>query len=252
MSQCFNPRPRTGGDELLMIPSSKSDGFNPRPRTGGDPPRARQIEIRGDVSIHAPARGATKYASPEQTETYLFQSTPPHGGRPKVYPKPDPGIPVSIHAPARGATSSIIVTVTPEIGFNPRPRTGGDFSEGCFWPKSGAFQSTPPHGGRPPLSTARSTTARFQSTPPHGGRLRPFKCCLGNHFGGVFREPLGFTLSASVRRSNLLSETELRKSITSIANLPAKECALAVRVRRSKGRPHHNRVSRRGVRRGPP
>ena len=79
--------------------------FNPRPRTGGDPgPRCRRIAVR--VSIHAPARGATVLGhghvdhghgvsihAPARGATTLvpepysgfgkFQSTPPHGGRPR-------------------------------------------------------------------------------------------------------------------------------------------------------------------------
>ena len=60
---------------------------------------------------------------------------------------------VSIHAPARGATLAFY-TLFPVMGFNPRPRAGGDFHtldvEHIFL----AFQSTPPRGGRPyPLLT---------------------------------------------------------------------------------------------------
>ena len=32
----FNPRPRTGGDMTIICVLSKSISFNPRPRTGGD------------------------------------------------------------------------------------------------------------------------------------------------------------------------------------------------------------------------
>ena len=33
---------------------------------------------------------------------------------------------VSIHAPAWGATVSITETISKNVGFNPRPRMGGD------------------------------------------------------------------------------------------------------------------------------
>jgi len=36
VSQSFNPRPRTGGDELVRWAKMDKKGFNPRPRTGGD------------------------------------------------------------------------------------------------------------------------------------------------------------------------------------------------------------------------
>ena len=77
----FNPRPRTGGDTEHDLAARWAPCFNPRPRTGGD--IAMGIFLCGFVvSIHAPARGATR------------------NGR---YTGSD--WPVSIHAPARGATS---------------------------------------------------------------------------------------------------------------------------------------------------
>ena len=142
--------------------------FNPRPRTGGDRQRRVLRERRG------------------------FQSTPPHGGRPKC---------------REGEQQW--------SGFNPRPRTGGDMGIGRT-DEILKFQSTPPHGGRhghwangrdfevsihapargatmdtifrregPSVSIhapARGATMKhrfdppnhkeFQSTPPHGGRPR--------------------------------------------------------------------------------
>ena len=97
---CFNPRPRAGGDPVVAINRGRWNGFNPRPRAGGDNkwkhepgdtlsfnprPRAggdRHLNAQAaiDVSIHAPARGATARSSPP--ELLMFQSTPPRGGRP--------------------------------------------------------------------------------------------------------------------------------------------------------------------------
>ena len=59
--------------------------FNPRPRTGGDL-QAKGINARRGIG--------------------MFQSTPPHGGRPLF--------------------SRRICAVSPHCCFNPRPRTGGD------------------------------------------------------------------------------------------------------------------------------
>src|SRR5207302_11121136 len=77
----------------------------------------------------------------------LFQSTPPRGGRP-------------LHLRVRAR----------RMGFNPRPRAGGD---GAGWPpvpSSPRFQSTPPRGGRRDASRLSPAFDLFQSTPPRGGR----------------------------------------------------------------------------------
>ena len=55
------------------------------------------------VSIHAPAWGATKLGQ-DGCAIYLFQSTPPHGGRRWLVWYKAAGM-VSIHAPAWGATN---------------------------------------------------------------------------------------------------------------------------------------------------
>ena len=100
------------------------------------------------VSIHAPARGATHFITLFNCY-FLFQSTPPHGGRPSLR----------------------VTDGWQETSFNPRPRTGGDM-ENCEKHNAGLMVSihAPARGATPyPYSLHRSL--RFQSTPPHGGRL---------------------------------------------------------------------------------
>jgi len=48
---------------------------------------------------------------------------------------------------------------------------GGDFCTLFIQSDQGAFQSTPPHGGRQPVAGLDDWAGWFQSTPPHGGRL---------------------------------------------------------------------------------
>ena len=144
----FQSTPPRGGRRGLRTPySHRQNSFNPRPRAGGDCDSRTITKLSISVSIHAPARGATRscisYGQP-----YQFQSTPPRGGRLGVRAVDRRRIPVSIHAPARGATrrSSLAAPVsrfqsTPPRGgrhrsyclinravgcFNPRPRAGGD------------------------------------------------------------------------------------------------------------------------------
>ena len=81
---CFNPRTRTGCDlDGRKIPDETIKCFNPRTRTGCDATILTLTLTGGDVSTHAPARGAT---SPPPPLIHL--------------------LPVSTHAPARGATFS--------------------------------------------------------------------------------------------------------------------------------------------------
>src|SRR5437870_2060914 len=103
-------------------------------------PAAHRLEHA--VSIRTPARGATSPLSALMALGPMFQSAPPHGGR----PQPDrlfegPSV-VSIRTPARGATLD--------------PRSS---------PITNVFQSAPPHGGRPAISAISITRLRFQSAP---------------------------------------------------------------------------------------
>ncbi len=188
----FNPRPRVGGDASTTRPSGCWCSFNPRPRVGGD----RRVcgEARaGDVSIHAPAWGATASFGPRSLSRSLFQSTPPRGGRPsrsvparsaaaRFNPRPRVGgdlrhrpsavrALVSIHAPAWGATLE-----PPELGewlncFNPRPRVGGDRSAPEFVDGDLTVSiHAPAWGATPSIVIWLLALLPFQSTPPRGGR----------------------------------------------------------------------------------
>ena len=98
-------------------------GFNPRPRMGGDSPGILRT-VTGRVSIHAPVWGAT-YGHFICHIFYMFQSTPPYGGR--------PGQRTNLYS---------------DSCFNPRPRMGGDARLGIPTASNFGFQSTPPYGGR--------------------------------------------------------------------------------------------------------
>ena len=76
----FYSIPAPTGDNFSPAAASNAGCFNPRPRAGGDGVVDR-VDYLDNVSIHAPARGATDCG------VLLFQY-----------------LPVSIHAPARGAT----------------------------------------------------------------------------------------------------------------------------------------------------
>ena len=123
-TQGFNPRPRTGGDVEKVNNAQKNTKFQSTPPHGGRRNHLYDTILQCNVSIHAPARGATEFSRPHE-RLVLFQSTPPHGGRRH--------------------------TIWKEplwVSFNPRPRTGGDMTAEAEDLRRAMFQSTPPHGGR--------------------------------------------------------------------------------------------------------
>ena len=163
----FNPRPRRGGDARLDRPGAQVVLFQSTPPQGGRPNSRKERDdaakfqstppqggrLLGDleiglpeVSIHAPAGGATpdhhgvrgrlqrfnprprRAGDPLPSKVISagrkFQSTPPQGGRLRPVRR-SAFLEVSIHAPAGGATIH-------------------DFEQ--F--QTSSFQSTPPQGGR--------------------------------------------------------------------------------------------------------
>jgi len=144
-----------------------------------------------DVSIHAPAWGATREFVCVLFDDGVSIHAPAWGAtREFVCVLFDDG--VSIHAPAWGATACVPRNFEHRCGFNPRARMGRDTSFGatkkrsrCFNPRARMgrdgpnsisekarceFQSTRPHGARPFLSYIIYSLLRFQSTRPHGAR----------------------------------------------------------------------------------
>ena len=110
----FNSRARMGRDIILLVDSQGSSSFNSRARMGRDFIRLGKRGII-EVSIHAPAWGATL-----NDDTLVTKTT------------------VSIHAPAWGATSTHHNRVE-HCGFNSRARMGRDvvgsmllYGVGCF------------------------------------------------------------------------------------------------------------------------
>ena len=188
--------------------------FQSAPPHGGRQGRARGGRLQLPVSIRAPARGATA-AYNAGAGNIGFQSAPPHGGRQGARPNPPPvdqfqsapphgGRPpciavfarigaVSIRAPARGATPAQPHRRASLPGFNPRPRTGGDFRDplqvtrllpvSIRAPARGATERrwhdapgelvsirAPARGATWKIRSLLGLNA-FQSAPPHGGRL---------------------------------------------------------------------------------
>ena len=99
------------------------------------------------VSIHAPAWGATGVSETMTVTVPVSIHAPAWGATWWSWPYVRHCM-VSIHAPAWGATSKPRLRKQGNVGFNPRPRMGGDPDFPLYPPKLFKFQSTPPHGGR--------------------------------------------------------------------------------------------------------
>ena len=141
---CFNPRARTGRD----LPSwagkpCKATFQSTRPH--GARPAAGDIPERDvQVSIHAPARGATRGASRLLRGCCCFNPRARTGRDAAKLLDRGQHAGVSIHAPARGATTATSSqTRCFRKRFNPRARTGRDarramtrFALGCFNPRA--------------------------------------------------------------------------------------------------------------------
>ena len=101
----FDPRSRTGSDRGCSASARLDRAFRSTLPHGERRPLVVGAQHRCLVSIHAPARGATRRALawPRMTE---FRSTLPHGERLRLERHEHLLGVVSIHAPARGATPS--------------------------------------------------------------------------------------------------------------------------------------------------
>ena len=99
-----------------------------------------------NISIHAPARGATMNI--DEIIHWLK---------------------ISIHAPARGATIFLVTDRRANRNFNPRSREGSDEISSVYLCEGGISIHAPARGAT--ATDASSLDIRFQSTLPRGERL---------------------------------------------------------------------------------
>ena len=162
----FNPRPHTGSDDFNPYLPFISVNFNPRPHTGSDRMQSKSCDIC-KISIHAPTRGATMLlydwkgavtfqSTPphgerpkleaDQSPPQSFQSTPPHGERHNDFEDLDGEVKISIHAPTRGATGGESeIKYTGLISIH-APTRGATTSSLRYLPSSGYFNPRPHTG----------------------------------------------------------------------------------------------------------
>ncbi len=145
-------RPHCPATSSRLFQSTRPHGARQAPAVGASEPADVSIHApargatplsRGRmpvclVSIHAPARGATFPALICSPDSWMFQSTRPHGARQRAWRRSPPGhrcfnprartgrdgltglqahddVGVSIHAPARGATSGHGVILSADV-----------------------------------------------------------------------------------------------------------------------------------------
>ena len=138
---CQFPRHCPQADVSIRAPARGATGLFDQ-----DSPRWR-------VSIRAPARGATKVFHGSVPHN-RFQSAPPHGERHALAPQSWYSG-VSIRAPARGATQIRTRTRRPANVSIRAPARGATSGQLVVAP-SPSFQSAPPHGERRALHAGRA------------------------------------------------------------------------------------------------
>ena len=163
--------------------------FNPRPREGSDCALIVKIPLL-TISIHAPAKGATKTVGVLRPNCLYFNPRPREGSDwikrfracAWIYfnPRPREGSDasfyisfiiklISIHAPAKGATVQELCKFF-NIDISIHAPAKGATSVMRFVGKISSFQSTPPRRERPFKAPIMPSPTKFQSTPPRRER----------------------------------------------------------------------------------
>ena len=178
--------------------SRAADGdFNPRSREGSDIFRLPQ-SIRSDISIHAPAKGATRELRDADEWEVLFQSTLPRRERleRKLHNKqtdiisihaPAKGATdyffiqlaqskISIHAPAKGATACSAAACGADCHFNPRSREGSDSTTASRRSRDSHFNPRSREGSDPAPPRCRHLHHSISIHAPAKGATQDIVC----------------------------------------------------------------------------
>ena len=170
MGQDFNPRPREGGDERSQMFQTVINAFQSTPPRGGRPVPLGPVIAITDISIHAPARGATYAGGAGSQSVIHFNPRPREGGDYHAYYYHTFQSQISIHAPARGATRLV-----PDLGQVAvisihAPARGATFRQPLHGHYAGISIHAPARGATVETYVLISRKLLFQSTPPRGGR----------------------------------------------------------------------------------
>ena len=163
--------------------------FNPRSREGSDQ-GTDQPGSDYHISIHAPAKGATRRPFPSSSLQHKISIHAPAKGATIQNVHHRRGKQISIHAPAKGATSRGEVVADTLQYFNPRSREGSDLTITTFIPSLYLFQSTLPRRERHRNSVQRQCRYDISIHAPAKGATRTGRSYItySNHFNPRSRE----------------------------------------------------------------
>ena len=164
----FNSRPSARGDTQASHRIPPDENFNSRPSARGDMVGVQFWQI-GDISIHAPPRGATCRTSASAERRTNFNSRPS----------------------ARGDERQEWLNAL-TIYFNSRPSARGDTQEAIRQQRTSKFQFTPLREGRPSRRWSARKQSGFQFTPLREGRLVAV-CERANDLISIHAPPRGAT-----------------------------------------------------------
>ena len=187
----FNPRTRMRCDRIWRISRLKSSMFQSTHPHGVRHTKQINLWCVIDVSIHAPAWGATASSRLPAMLNVVSIHAPAWGATLPIRQKPNTGGFQSTHP--HGVRQFLVDRRLKEFSFNPRTRMGCDLVNVDSNASGNVFQSTHPHGVRLYYApkTGRSSLCfnprtrmgcdthdsecllidtKFQSTHPHGVR----------------------------------------------------------------------------------
>ena len=146
--------------------------FNPRSREGSDKSSQSLSNAVNQISIHAPAKGATSFPGRCASSSLRISIHAPAKGATDSAHNLRFIHRISIHAPAKGATIRILWNLFQGRYFNPRSREGSDLQRSDGRGIRSRFQSTLPRRERLASSSVMPSNLTFQSTLPRRERLR--------------------------------------------------------------------------------
>ena len=128
----FNPRSREGSDIFDNADLLEVEYFNPRSREGSDEFDIYNHIASKFISIHAPAKGATRLMQRAQVLFLISIHAPAKGATKTASIMMMACVIISIHAPAKGATKICHFYSARLQNFNPRSREGSDLLPLCL------------------------------------------------------------------------------------------------------------------------